>query len=407
VRPSWPGTFQYNLNSGYVPGTNEQFSSELRRLHEYQRAVAAFARAASEIPIRRLMQHMTAQISLVTHIGHVKVLRYRPDRGDLLLEAGVGWKAGLIGKLTLPTDRASPPGRTIQTGASVAIEDLPNDPEYRYHPALRDHGIVSLLNVPIRVGNRTWGVLEVDSNIRRTFDEDDDTFLTVMAKVLGLALLGEESRKASEELAAQHSRERRIAEMHFREFQHRVKNNLQLIVSLLSLQRRQLIASGAGGEEQLAGVIDRVQAIALAQDQLSFQGGNDRVEFGNYLRALCSNINPLREFIVIEIAVVPGLMLPLDRAVSIGLVVNELVTNALKHAFDESGGTIWVSFERLPQTGEAELVVEDNGRGMAATAGGGLGFTLVDGLVRQLRGQMEHQPVSKGTRIRVHFPLAI
>jgi GAF domain-containing protein len=135
--------------------------AKLARILEYQRALSAFSRIASEaLPPDRLMQHACAQVSRVTDIEHTKVLRYRPDKGDALVVAGVGWKPGVVGTATLPIDTASPPGRSIQTAAPVVIEDLPNDPEYRFSQLLRDHRIISLVNVPVarertRDGRRT------------------------------------------------------------------------------------------------------------------------------------------------------------------------------------------------------------------------------------------------------------
>ena len=126
------------------------------------------------------MQHACAQISRVTHIKHTKVLRYRPRNGDLLIIAGVGWKPGVVGTATLPMDAASPPGRSIQTGAAVAVEDFANDTEFRVSPLLREHGIVALLNVPIMIDGQSWGVLEVDANKPRAFDEGDIGFLTAL-----------------------------------------------------------------------------------------------------------------------------------------------------------------------------------------------------------------------------------
>jgi hypothetical protein len=92
------------------------------RMHEYQHALAAMSRAASETSSpERLMHHLTAQVARVTHISHVKVMRYRPERGDVLIAAGVGWKSGVIGKLALAIDSASPAGRAMQTARPVMI----------------------------------------------------------------------------------------------------------------------------------------------------------------------------------------------------------------------------------------------------------------------------------------------
>jgi two-component sensor histidine kinase len=99
-------------------------------------------------------------------------------------------------------------------------------------------------------------------------------------------------------------------------------------------------------------------------------------------------------------------MLPLDRAVAAGLIVNELVTNSLKYAFDESGGAIRVTFTVSPDQAEARLSVEDNGRGMGPPRKGGLGLQLIDAFTNQLDGQVEQEPVTKGTRTCVSFPLA-
>src|SRR5215207_771271 len=166
--------------------TGASLEERVVRMHDYQHALAALSRAASEsLPPDRLMHYVTAQVSRVTHIKHVKVMRYRPDRGDLLIVAGVGWKTGVVGTVTLAIDSASPAGSTIQTGRPVAIEDLPNDPEFRTPDVLRSHGIVSLLNVAIMVDSRAGRVLEVAAATTHTFGEDDVMYQTTDANSLG------------------------------------------------------------------------------------------------------------------------------------------------------------------------------------------------------------------------------
>jgi hypothetical protein len=97
----------------------------LKRVREYQRVIEALSRMGPGVlPLQQLMQHVTAQVSQATDITRTKVLRYRPDRGDLLVEAGVGWKPGVVGNATLAVDYRSPAGRAFQTGAPVTIEDI-------------------------------------------------------------------------------------------------------------------------------------------------------------------------------------------------------------------------------------------------------------------------------------------
>jgi two-component sensor histidine kinase len=112
-----------------------------------------------------------------------------------------------------------------------------------------------------------------------------------------------------------------------REMQHRTKNNLQTIISFLSLQRRQ--ADTPASRDSFTRVIERVHAIALAHDQLSLKEDIDHIEFGEYIRALRMNIDPRRDTlnVVVEASVAT---IPLDRAVPAGLIVNELLTNAFK-----------------------------------------------------------------------------
>ena len=73
-----------------------RFVFDLQKALSYQRALATFTRIVDEpASVAGLLQNATAQVARITHIKHVKILRYRPDRGDLLVEAGVGWKAGV------------------------------------------------------------------------------------------------------------------------------------------------------------------------------------------------------------------------------------------------------------------------------------------------------------------------
>ena len=378
----------------------------LERVLDNQRILGAFARIASEPLSRdRLMQHATALMSRAFHIRRVKILRYRADPGDLLIEAGVGWKPGVVGKVALTIDRASPPGRTLQTASPVIIEDLPNDEEFRYSPVLRDHGIVSVVNVPIMFDGRVWGVFEVDADQPRSFDEADVGFLTAFANLIGMAMQRQDAESRTTEALAENARAAERAEMLLRELQHRVKNNFQVILSFLALQRRHVETPDA--RERFGTVMDRVRAIALAHDQLSMREGGSEVQIGDYVRALCANIDPAREGITIEV-VDGNATLPLDRAVPAGLIVNELVTNSLKYAFDQDvPGQIRVIIEQHPDLGEVCLTVEDDGKGMGPPRKGGLGLTLVEAFALQLGGRVERGTPERGTRTLTCFPMPL
>lgn len=191
-----------------------------------------------------------------------------------------------------------------------------------------------------------------------------------------------------------------------REVHHRVKNNLQVISSLLDLQSSSL--EDPAVLEQFEESQNRIRTMALIHEQLYRATGIDHVDVGAYLERLVSQVvrsatraAPVR----FEVHTVP-LELDMDRAMTCGLVVNELVSNALKHAFaGRDDGEIRLQLA-LDGT-DVVLQVEDNGRGLpdgfvpAATRS--LGMTLVDLLVRQLEGEI-HFEARGGTRVRIRFP---
>jgi two-component sensor histidine kinase len=188
-----------------------------------------------------------------------------------------------------------------------------------------------------------------------------------------------------------------------------MKNNFQVILSFLALQRRH--ANDEDSRIRFGSVMDRVHAISLAHDQLRVHEAGGPVEFGGYLRALCANINPYQERVAIEVEA-DETTVPLDQAVAAGLIVNELVTNSLKYAFGEEGGRIRVVFSVDPAVGEGCLVVEDDGRGMETGKGnaprqGGLGTKLIEAFARQLNGRVAREPSERGTRTRACFPLPL
>ncbi|MBX9796599.1 sensor histidine kinase [Sphingomonas sp.] len=205
--------------------------------------------------------------------------------------------------------------------------------------------------------------------------------------------------------AAAAERDRQIAErdLFLAEFEHRVKNNFATVASLLELQRRRADPAAA---EALSAALNRVESIARAHRYL-YRGpaGPGTVEMRDYLGDLCKALGmalTLGNRITLDCQS-DSAALPRDRAVSIGLIVNELVTNAAKHAFvGRDNGRIAVSF-RLIADGWT-LSVSDDGIGMASTQSGdaapegGLGIRLIDAFARQAGGTMAFASDSTGTR---------
>ncbi|MFC7544693.1 GAF domain-containing protein [Siccirubricoccus deserti] len=185
-----------------------------------------------------LLQRAVAQAARATGVGHTKVMRYRPEQGDLLIEAGVGWKPGVVGVARFGTDLDSPSGRALQTGQAILIDDIRGHPEFRLHPVIADHGIVSLLNVPVTFGNMIWGVLEADSELPGHFSEADAEFLETLAALLAGALQRLAAVQTAEIAAAEVAVRAERRAVLLRELQHRAKNNLALVAAMLARTRR-------------------------------------------------------------------------------------------------------------------------------------------------------------------------
>ena len=257
-----------------------------------------------------------------------------------------------------------------------------------------------MLNVPIFIDGSHWGVLEVDT-VEKTAFEEFEVHSSRCSNIIGLTLGSRASQAEVLKAAAETVNARGQTEILLRELQHRMKNNLQVIVSLLALQRRQ--AAGEEACERISSVMDRVLAIGLAQDQLTFKESASTVKMHDYLKALCANIDPRRPQIAIEVdADVAGI--PLDRAVPVGLIVNELVTNSVKYAFDEEGGIINVVFRVNATIGEGEVSVRDNGRGMGPPRKGALGL-LAESLGRPARWAPRHARCAEGFADDTNLPI--
>lgn len=357
---------------------------------------------AAEPPFQTFLDACVQKIADVTGIPHIKVLKYRPYQGDLLVLSGVGWNEGVVGKATLPIDVSSPPGRVIQTGRSTIIEDFARDAEFKLSPLLSNHGIRSLINVPIKADGGTWGVLEADSNQPCRFSDELATFLKTMAHTIGAAIQREQRKVGAEEIQMAVAREVARRDTLLTEMHHRVKNNYQVIISALLIQLRKTKADET--REMLQSMSNRVTAISLAHDQLDPRQTSQTVSIPLYLGALCRTIGQVTDEVAIQVEFDEG-SLPVEKAVAIGLIVNELVTNALKHAFT-GPGSIHVRFCVGSGQSDAYLSVSDDGKGMGAVARNrSSGLTLVDALAKQLEGRVERESPKRGTAVRVWFPM--
>jgi chemotaxis protein methyltransferase CheR len=217
-------------------------------------------------------------------------------------------------------------------------------------------------------------------------------------------------------LAIEDITDRRIAErllhslsqqkdMLLSEMSHRVANSLQIIASILLLKARSVQSEETRGH--LEDAHRRVMSVASLQQHLKATGMGEEIEVGAYLTKLCEALSGsmVRERRPIELSVEAGPgNVKSEQAVSIGLIVTELVINSLKYAFpvDIAVGHIVVGYK--VNGAEWTLSVSDNGGGMQKEPdekSTGLGTTLVNALAQQLGAQVEIKTGSKGTVVSI------
>lgn len=218
------------------------------------------------------------------------------------------------------------------------------------------------------------------------------------------------ARRRDEQAAAEETIRASLAEkeMLLREIHHRVKNNMQVVMSLISLQQAE---AGAEGADVMRRMHARVRAMALVHERLYMSKNLGEIEMRDYLSTLVQQIAASYKIEAGNVEVsaeTEPMRFPLDTAIPFGLLVNELVTNALKHAFVASGkGKVRVLLARRGK--EAELLVEDDGKGlpegfdMRGTTS--LGMQLVLSLVSQLGGKLDFgNRDGSGASFRILFP---
>jgi two-component sensor histidine kinase len=331
---------------------------------------------------------------------YCKVMEYLPAENRLLVRAGVGWDKGVVGHATIGADLASPAGYALRTGKPVISNHLENEQRFRTPELLVEHGIRRAMNVILQGDGSAFGVLEVDSRSEGEFSEHDIAFLQGAANILGMAI---EQQQYQRKLQAALDRHQIL----LKEMNHRIKNSLQVVSSMLQLQ------AGTVGDATLSDRLNeastRISAVGRAYERLAYKTDYENIDLVPYLREVVDDL---------EIAVAPSkiqleapeeILFSADRAILVALIVNELVLNAGRHAYAESsGGSIWVRVVRK-EKGVVLVSVRDEGIGLPAgfdpTTSKRLGSRLVNALAKQLGAELTRPVSAVGSNFTLLIPL--
>jgi two-component sensor histidine kinase len=235
-----------------------------------------------------------------------------------------------------------------------------------------------------------------DYVVKTVGDDFFDLLAAAFEQVRERALLEEAATTAEAELRATNAR----LEALLGEVNHRVANSLQLVSAMVRLQATALTDPSA--REALEDTQRRIQAIAQVHRRLYTTNDVESVDMREYLGALIEELAETWSTDAFPRALsitAEPIRLPTDRAVSLGIIVTELVTNACKYAYPDGAGEVRVA---LQADGNAFLLaVEDDGCGMPADAtprGTGLGTKLIRAMAQSLQTVVEYDPAHTGVR---------
>lgn len=268
-------------------------------------------------------------------------------------------------------------------------------------PGLRQDYVSQVL-VPIRSNEQIVGLIHLGSRQKNFFTLESVEYLEGIAGHLGAAL----ARRRADELirVALHENEALLREVH-----HRVKNNLQVIVSLLRLEAGR--SNQAATRTVLTEMKGRIRSMAQLHETIYRTGVFDEVDLAVYLKQLATelfrSVGGLTGAVRLRLDL-ESVRVELDQAIPCGLIVNELITNCLKHGFpDARSGAIRIESRALEGGARGWLRVADDGVGLPAAfdlkALPSLGLQLVSDLVSQIDGRLEIEP-GPGTAVTITFP---
>jgi len=368
-----------------------------------QSLLSDFSRAALQTrDFQVILQHATELCARGLNAPFAKAMEFVADQQRLVIRAGIGWAPNSTDNLSFAIGTESPAGYAFTTGEAVISNHLSTETRFQIPGLLADHGVTRAINVPITRGGRGdafFGVLEVDTPGPGRFDQADAEFLTGFAGLLGIAI---ERQQADAKLQEALDYQALLT----REMSHRVKNSLTSVVGLLRVQSHATHSDDVRKALEEAG--SRVATIAQVHDHLWRGSRIGFIDLADFMNEFCRRLRGAAGANVLHCHA-EAVLLSADHAIPLGLLINELVSNAVKHAYPERSGPIEISAREI--AGRLHIDVSDRGVGLPKDFDidrprTSLGFRVITGLVRQLQGHLtvtSNDP--SGTRFQFELPI--
>jgi two-component sensor histidine kinase len=329
-----------------------------------------------------------------------KVLQLEKSANRLTVIAQWGMGHDVVGSDAGLAEEGNPPGQALVEGEPVVVPDLSEWPDARVPELLRRFDVTTSINLPLIGRSGPFGILEVDYPQAYQVGPVEISFLAAVASV---AAEGIELMSQREALTVQ----RDLKEVLLREQQHRIRNNFQSIANLLSINAVKTKDDAA--RRGFQSVERRVFALASMYDHLlGLHEQRDEVDLSRYLGSLCDD---LQQFYALKEQGISlhcnrrlGMTVDLNICTTVGTVVNELVANAIEHAFPDGVGRIEVALTSNRE-GSVEICVGDDGRGTRVEQRDGTGLQTARQLVTHVGGTLTLQSEpGKGALWTINLP---
>jgi PAS domain S-box-containing protein len=374
--------------------TERKKAEEALKLRSSQQgALADLGRRALERGnLDQLLDYAVALIPRILGIEFCSVFELLPGSEALLLRAGAGWKKGLVTRETVSAKSDSQEGFTLLSGAPVIIEDLRTETRFRPSTLMRDHGVVSGMNVIIHARGRPYGVLSAHTSERQKFSGVDVDFLQSAANVLAAAI---ESRRLEEELLCTVEREQqRIGQ----DIHDGLCHQLAGIGFSIGLIARDL-PDTLNAKSKLTDVVGNIRGAILEAQMLARGLSPVQLESDGLMSALQELVSSIERLFKISCRFdceQPVLVEDNAVATHVYRIAQGAIHNAIKH-----GHATHVTLT-LAGSGEHTLTISDDGLGLSAefSSSKGMGVHIMKYRAGMIGGRLSIAPGQpSGTKV--------
>ncbi|MGH7886051.1 MAG: GAF domain-containing protein, partial [Thermodesulfobacteriota bacterium] len=410
---------------------------QLSKKNRYESIINAITQSVHQsIQLKEVLDNaVLAMIDNIENINHMGI--YFVEGDEAVLQAYKGYPDWFIERVARISKPKGLTWRTIIDETSRYVDDVSKDKDIGN--AGREVGTKSYASMPIKLKDKTIGAINISSRQINAFDKDEIKLLELVSKQIGTAINNathaELLKKSNDELEIRVNErtkslleankmlmleinERKKIENEIKnsltekevllmEIHHRVKNNLQIITSLLNLQSKKI--KDENSLKMFNESKSRIKSMSILHEQLYRSKVMNRIDFNKYLVDLTNHISrsygPLYNKINLNINA-NGAMLDINKAIPCGLIVNELVANAYEHGFKNNflNGCITIDFNE--NNNRCYLTVKNNGSKLpddfSIEKTESLGLQLVYSLTKQIKGNLKINNIN-GVEFNIEF----